>query len=126
MGCALPVRASTSCSSGAQQPLISQPRQLLGVRLPFGQCPQNAKPAGAQQIAHDNRQLDPHLFQQTLHLVLQSYPVARELHLHPGHAAPSTLFPVGHKTQDQLVRDQPPHQPLGILKFMLAPPRSTV
>src|SRR5215468_3646096 len=82
---------------------------------------QNAKPTGTQQVADHDRQLDTHFFQQTLYLVLQSYSVARKLHLHAGQAAPNTLFPVGHKTQDQLIGDQPPHQPLRIFEVMLAP-----
>src|ERR1035441_2890688 len=86
---------------------------------------QNAKPTGTQQITDDDRQLDAHFFQQTLHLVLQSYSVARELHLHAGEAAPNTLFPVGHKTQYQLIGDQPPQQPR-VLKASLPPARSTV
>src|SRR5258708_653881 len=87
---------------------------------------QNAKATGAQQVADHDRQLDAHFFQQTLHLILQSDSVACELHLHAGEAAPNTLFPVGHKTQDQLIGDQPPYQPLRIFEIMLAPSRSTV
>jgi hypothetical protein len=59
-------------------------------------------------------------------MVLQSYSVARELQLHAGHAPPNTLFPVGHKTQDQFVGDQSAHQPLRILEIMLTPTWSTV
>jgi hypothetical protein len=58
---------------------------------------QTAKPACAQQIADHNGQLDPHLFQQTLHLVLQSHPLARELQLHPRQVAPNTLLPTRDK-----------------------------
>src|SRR5439155_7538141 len=43
-----------------------------------------------------------------------------------GHAAPNTLFPVGHKTQDQFVSNQSAHQSLGILEIMLAPSRRTI
>ena len=35
----------------ALQPVVSQCRQFLGIGLALGQNPQNAKPAGAQQIA---------------------------------------------------------------------------
>ena len=87
---------------------------------------QDAKPTGSQQIADHNGQFDPHLFQQTLHLTLQPYPVAPELQFHPRQVPPTALFPIRDKTQDQLVCDQPPHQPLGILEVMLAPPRGTV
>src|SRR5258708_24269106 len=40
---------------------------------------QDAKTARSQQIADDNRQLDAHLFQQTLDLTLYAHPVACEL-----------------------------------------------
>src|SRR5271165_56139 len=108
------------------QPVVSQGRQFLGVGLTLSQSTQNAKSAGPQQITDYQGQLDPHLFQQTLHLILQSYPVPRELGLHPRHVAPSTLFTIGDKAQDQLVRDQPPHQAFGVLEVVLAPPRGTV
>src|SRR5512132_1838454 len=83
---------------GALQSLATELRQLLGVGLSIGQSMQNAQPAGSQEIADDNRQLDPHFFQQALDLVLQSYSVARKLQLHAGHAPPNTLLPVGHET----------------------------
>jgi hypothetical protein len=47
----------------AFQPVVSQGRQFLGVSLAPGQSTQNAKPAGAQQIADHKGQLDPHLLQ---------------------------------------------------------------
>src|SRR5258708_318347 len=87
---------------------------------------QDAKTARSQQIADDNRQLDAHLFQQTLDLTLYAYPVACELKFHPGQVAPDALFPIRYKTQNQLLCDQPPHQPLRVLEVMLAPSRSTV
>src|SRR6266404_10010522 len=111
---------------GALQPIVSQERQFLRVGLTLGQSTQDAKPASSQQIADYNGQFDPHLFEQTLHLTLQTYLVARELQFHPCQVAPSALFPMRDKTQDQLVCDQSPHQPLGILEVMLASPRGTV
>jgi hypothetical protein len=59
-------------------------------------------------------------------LVLQSYPVAPKLQFHSGQVAPGALFSVRHKTQDQLLGDQPTHQPLGIFEVMLASSRSTI
>jgi hypothetical protein len=53
---------------------------------------QDAKTARSQQIADDNRQLDAHLFQQTLDLTLYAHPVACELKLHPGQVAPDALY----------------------------------
>src|ERR1700694_1142431 len=57
---------------------------------------QDAKTARSQQIADHNRQLDAHLFQQTLDLTLYAYPVACELKFHPGQVAPE---------DDQLLRE---------------------
>src|SRR5258708_32551723 len=125
-------RFRSSCQSIDQlllatlQPVVSPGRQLLGVGLALGQSPQHAKPAAAQQIADYNGQLDPHLLQQTLHLILQPHPVPCELRLLPRHAAPSTLLPIRNKAQDQLVRDQPPHQTFGVFEVVLAPTRGTV
>src|SRR5438128_7508070 len=82
---------------GALQPIVSQERQFLRVGLTLGQSTQNAKPASSQQIADYNGQFDPHFFEQTLHLTLQSYLVARELQFHPCQVAPSALFPMGDK-----------------------------
>jgi len=97
MGCELPVKASTNCSSVHFNRSSPQSHQLPGLSLARGQSPQNAKPAGTQQIANYTGQLDSHLFQQTLDLILQSHPVAPELRLHPCQASPNTLFPLGDK-----------------------------
>jgi len=72
----LPVKAPTSCCS-VQCNRPPQLRQLLGVGLSVGQSMQNTQPAWPQQIADNNRQFDPHFFQQTLDLVLQSHSVGR-------------------------------------------------
>src|SRR5215471_5075471 len=96
-GCTLPVKASTSCSS-VHCSRSTQLCQFLRIGLSAGQSMQNAQPTGPQQIADHNRQLNPHFFQQTLDLVLQSYSVPRELQLHAGHAPPDPLFAAGHKT----------------------------
>src|SRR5260370_32779819 len=87
---------------------------------------QDAKTARSQQIGDNYRQLDTHLFQQTLDLTLEPYPVAYQLQLHPGQVAPDGLPPVSYKTQNEFLCNQPSHQPFRVLEIMLAPSRSTI
>jgi hypothetical protein len=110
----------------ALQPFVPQQRQTLCIRLPLGQGMENTKATRSKQIGDHNRQLDAHLFQQALDLTIKPYSVAYQLQLHPGQVAPDTLLSTGHKTQDELLSNEPPHQPLRVLEIMLPPSASAV
>src|ERR1039457_4666685 len=126
MGCTLPVRASTSCSSVHCNRSSPSWANFLGSVSPSAKACRMRSPLAPSKLLTTIDSL-MRISSSRHSIWFCSRTRSRvELHLHAGEAAPNTLFPVGHKTQYQLIGDQPPHQPLGIFEVMLAPPRCTV
>jgi hypothetical protein len=126
MGCDLPVEASTSRSSLHFNRSSPNNARLLASVSQLARACRMRRPLDPSRSLTTIDSLMLICFQQTLDLTLYAHPVACELKFHLGQVAPDALFSIRYKTQNQLLCDQPPHQPLCVLEVVLAPSRSTV
>jgi hypothetical protein len=106
--------------------MISQGGQRPGVGGPVGQRFEQPPGAHAEEVRDQARELEGGLFQQRLQPVLELDPGARQLDLRAGHRPPQALLGRGYEAQDQLLGDQPLHQPFGVREVALAPPSRAV
>src|SRR5215813_591371 len=126
MGCTLPVNASTSCSSVQCNRSSPSSANCLGSLSPCAKACRMPSPLAPSKLLTTIDSLmrissSRHSIwfcSRTRSRVSCTFMRVRLRHIR--------CSPSGDKTQDQLIGDQPPHQPLRIFEIRLAPPRSTV
>jgi hypothetical protein len=105
---------------------VGEGRHRDGIRRAFGDRTEHAPGTRPEEIGHQTRELDVHLFEQRLEPILKLHPVTRQLILAARHRPPQSLLGIGHETQGQFAGHQPPHQSLGIGEILLAAHRPAV
>lgn len=96
------------------EPLVSEGRHRNGIRRALSDRLEHAAGARSEQIGHQTRELDVHLFEERLEPILELHPVTGQLILAACHRAPQPPRRIGHETQREFAGDQASHQALGI------------